>query len=143
MRKCRLNPGFKDFLKAVGYFILTTLGAVAIVGTYLLAMSGLSAVYLYYSESYNGMAYLAQIGTFHDVDTLKQYAFEAGKGFCLMVTSIIICTLISGALVYGIYNEISESYNYKKRELEYKFQGKKQPWYRILISYIIVCEITK
>ena len=78
-----------------------------------------------------------------EFNTLHEYV-----GICSVYGSFRICLLtIFGffglVAIYAMYTEIRESYRWRAHDLKYKFEGIAQPWYRVLLSYIIVCDKTK
>ena len=93
---------------------------------------------MYFLDATDLMAYIFD-GCKCEIDTLFGYIFFVG----LKALSFIFVALLILSLANVIYSEAKESYRYKKRELKYKFEGVDQPWYRILLSYIIVCDKTK
>lgn len=142
MKNCRLNPNIVNFFKISIIIISTILGiSFAILAVFFILSSAIGYL-MYFLNATDLMAYIFD-GCKHEIDTLFGYIFYVG----LKALSFIFLALVGAILILllacGIYSEAKESYRYKKRDLKYKFEGAEQPWYRILLSYIIVCDKTK
>ena len=138
MKNCRLNPNIVSFFKNFIIIISTILGILFAILAVLFILSSAIGYLMYFLNATDLMAYIFD-GCKCEIDTLFGYIFFVG----LKALSFIFVALLILSLANVIYSEAKESYRYKKRELKYKFEGVDQPWYRILLSYIIVCDKTK
>ena len=142
MKNCRLNPNILSFFKNFIIIISTILGILFAILAVLFILSSAIGYLMYFLNATDLMAYIFD-GCKHEINTLFGYIFYVG----LKALSFIFLALVGAILILllacGIYSEAKESYRYKKRDLKYKFEGAEQPWYRILLSYIIVCDKTK
>ena len=138
MKNCRLKPNIVSFFKNFIIIISTILGILFAILAVLFILSSAIGYLMYFLNATDLMAYIFD-GCKCEIDTLFGYIFFVG----LKALSFIFVALLILSLANGIYSEAKESYRYKKRELKYKFEGVDQPWYRILLSYIIVCDKTK
>ena len=138
MKNCRLNPNILSFFKNFIIIISTILGILFAILAVLFILSSAIGYLMYFLNATDLMAYIFD-GCKCEIDTLFGYIFFVG----LKALSFIFVALLVCLIAYGIYSETKESYRYKKRDLKYKFEGVDQPWYRILLSYIIVCDKTK
>ena len=138
MKNCRLNPNIVSFFKNFIIIISTILGILFAILAVLFILSSAIGYLMYFLNATDLMAYIFD-GCKCEIDTLFRYIFFVG----LKALSFIFVALLILSLANVIYSEAKESYRYKKRELKYKFEGVDQPWYRILLSYIIVCDKTK
>ena len=142
MKNCRLNPKITNFFKSFIIIISSILGILFTVMFILFIISSAIGYLMYFLNASDLMAYIFD-GCKQEIDTLFGYIFYVGSTALAISIATILGTLLILLLVYGIYLEVKESYRCKKRELKYKFEGTDQPWYRILLSYIIVCDKTK
>ena len=138
MKNCRLKPNIVSFFKNFIIIISTILGILFAILAVLFILSSAIGYLMYFLNATDLMAYIFD-GCKQEMDTLFEYIFYIGaKALAVSIASALVCLLAN-----AIYSEAKESYRYKKRELKYKFEGVDQPWYRILLSYIIVCDKTK
>ncbi len=138
MKNCRLNPNIVSFFKNFIIIISNILGILFAILAVLFILSSAIGYLMYFIDATDLMAYIFD-GCKCEIDTLFGYIFFVG----LKAISFIFVALLILSLANVIYSETKESYRYKKRYLKYKFEGVDQPWYRILLSYIIVCDKTK
>ena len=138
MKNCRLNPNIVSFFKNFIIIISNILGILFAILAVFFILSSVIGYLMYFLDATDLMAYIFD-GCKCEIDTLFGYIFFVG----LKALSFIFVALLVYLIAYGIYSEAKESYRYKKRDLKYKFEGVDQPWYRILLSYIIVCDKTK
>ena len=138
MKNCRLKPNIVSFFKNFIIIISTILGILFAILAVLFILSSAIGYLMYFLNATDLMAYIFD-GCKCEIDTLFGYIFFVG----LKAILFIFVALLILSLANVIYSEAKESYRYKKRELKYKFEGVDQPWYRILLSYIIVCDKTK
>ena len=142
MKNCRLNPNIVSFFKNFIIIISTIIGILFAILAVLFILSSAIGYLMYFLNATDLMAYIFD-GCKHEIDTSFEYIFYVGS----KALSFIFVTLVGAILIFlltiVIYSEARESYRYKKRDLKYKFEGAEQPWYRILLSYIIVCDKTK
>ena len=138
MKNCRLNPNIVSFFKSSMILLSAIVGILFSVFAVLSIISSIIGYSMYFLDATDLMAYIFD-GCKCEIDTLFGYIFFVG----LKALSFIFVALLILSLANVIYSEAKESYRYKKRELKYKFEGVDQPWYRILLSYIIVCDKTK
>ena len=122
--------------------ISTILGILFAVMSILFIISSVIGYLMYFLNASDLMAYIFD-GRKQEIDTLFEYIFYVGSIALVISITTILGTLLVSLFTYGIYSEVKESYRCKKKELKYKFEGIDQPWYRILLSYIIVCDKTK
>ena len=142
MKNCRLNPNIVSFFKSSIIIISTVLGILFAVLAVLFIISSVIGYLMYFLDATDLMAYIFD-GCKQEINTLFGYIFYVGSKALAFSIASILGTLLVCLIAYGIYSETKESYRYKKRDLKYKFEGVDQPWYRILLSYIIVCDKTK
>ena len=138
MKNCRLKPNIVSFFKNFIIIISNILGILFAILAVLFILSSAIGYLMYFLNATDSMAYIFD-GCKCEIDTLFGYIFFVG----LKALSFIFVALLILSLANVIYSETKESYRYKKRDLKYKFDGAEQPWYRILLSYIIVCDKTK
>ena len=138
MKNCRLNPNIVSFFKSSMILLSAIVGILFSVFAVLSIISSIIGYSMYFLDATDLMAYIFD-GCKCEIDTLFGYIFFVG----LKALSFIFVALLILSLANVIYSETKESYRYKKRYLKYKFEGVDQPWYRILLSYIIVCDKTK
>ena len=138
MKNCRLNPNIVSFFKNFIIIISNILGILFAILAVFFILSSAIGYLIYFLNATDLMAYIFD-GCKREIDTLFGYIFFIG----LKALSFIFVALLILSLACVIYSEAKESYRYKKRDLKYKFEGTEQPWYRILLSYIIVCDKTK
>ena len=138
MKNCRLNPNIVSFFKSSMILLSSIVGILFSVFAVLSIISSIIGYSMYFLDATDLMAYIFD-GCKREIDTLFGYIFFVG----LKALSFIFVALLILSLANVIYSETKESYRYKKRDLKYKFDGAEQPWYRILLSYIIVCDKTK
>ena len=142
MKNCRLNPNIVSFFKSSIIIISNILGILFAILAIFFILSSAIGYLMYFLNATDLMAYIFD-GCNREIDTLFGYIFFIGlKAFSFIFVALVGAILIL-SLACGIYSEAKESYRYKKRYLKYKFEGVDQPWYRILLSYIIVCDKTK
>ena len=142
MKNCRLNQNIVSFFKSSIIIISTVLGILFAVLAVLFVISSVIGYLMYFLDATDLMAYIFD-GCKQEINTLFGYIFYVGQTALAFSIASILGTLLVCLIAYGIYSETKESYRYKKRDLKYKFEGVDQPWYRILLSYIIVCDKTK
>ena len=140
--KCRLNPNITEFFKALGGFILIALAGIAIFSL----ISSLFAFIIYCSiktfELYGLAAYFMPT-EYQEFLTLNDYIIACSMNGAMHIWGGLIIGLLVIGFTYGLYSETKESYRWRAHDLKYKFEGIEQPWYRVLLSYIIVCDKTK
>lgn len=142
MKNCRLNPNIVSFFKNFIIIISNILGILFAILAILFILSSVIGYLMYFLDATDLMAYIFD-GCKHEIDTLFEYTFYVGsKAISFIFVALVGVILI---LLFAIvnYSEAKESYRRKKRDLKYKFEDIEQPWYRILLSYIIVCDKTK
>ena len=142
MKNCRLNPNIVSFFKNFIIIISNILGILFAILAVFFILSSAIGYLIYFLNATDLMAYIFD-GCKQEMDTLFEYIFYIGVkalSYIFIASGVTILILL---LAYSIYSEAKESYRYKKRVLKYKFEGTEQPWYRILLSYIIVCDKTK
>lgn len=137
---CRLAPGFKELLSGTGFVLL---GFTITLVVWWVAASAIAFVFYCLIKRYEWYDLAAKYMPMNtQFDTLNDYlitcSLHAGHRWLLAFILISICVVI----ICGVGYEIRENYRYKADRLQYKFEGKRQPWYRVLISYIIVCDKT-
>ena len=142
MKNCRLNPEITNFFKNFIILTSTILGILFTVLAVFFIISSVIGYLMYFLDATDLMAYIFD-GCKKEIDTLFDYVFYVGSKALAVSIASVLGTLLVCLLANGIYSETKESYRYKKRYLKYKFEGAEQPWYRILLSYIIVCDKTK
>ena len=142
MKNCRLNPNIVSLFKNFIIIISTILGILFAILAVLFILSLAIGYLMYFLNATDLMAYIFD-GCKQEIDTLFDYVFYVGSAALAISIATILGTLLILLLAHGIYSEVKESYRCKKRELKYKSDGINQPWYRILLSYIIVCDKTK
>lgn len=138
MKNCRLNPNIVSFFKSSMILLSAIIGILFAILAVLFILSSAIGYLMYFLNATDLMAYIFDECKC-EIDTLFGYIFFVG----LKALSFIFVALLILSLANVIYSETKESYRYKKRDLKYKFDGAEQPWYRILLSYIIVCDKTK
>lgn len=139
--KCRLNPTFKEnlvsTLKHIIYLAITLIG--------ILIISYIFGSIMYYCDLHTLMVNL--IATCSKNITLipdvHMYILRAGWALFIISVFILFVLGIVFILMFTILTELKESYRCKARKLKYKFDDISQPWYRVLLSYIIVCDNNK
>ena len=142
MKNCRLNPNIVSFFKSSMILLSAIVGILFTVLAVFFIISSVIGYLMYFLDATDLMAYIFD-GCKKEIDTLFDYIFYVGlKAFSISMASALGASFVC-LLAYAIYSEAKESYRYKKRDLKYKFEGVDQPWYRILLSYIIVCDKTK
>ena len=142
MKNCRLNPNIVSFFKNFIIIISNILGILFAILAVFFILSSVIGYLMYFLDATDLMAYIFD-GHKQEIDTLFGYILYVGlKAFSISMVSALGALFVC-LLAYAIYSEAKESYRYKKRDLKYKFDGVDQPWYRILLSYIIVCDKTK
>ena len=142
MKNCRLNPNIVSFFKSSMILLSAIVGILFTVLAVFFIISSVIGYLMYFIDATDLMAYIFD-GCKKEIDTLFDYIFYVGSMALAISIASILGTLLVCLIAYGIYSETKESYRYKKRDLKYKFEGVDQPWYRILLSYIIVCDKTK
>ena len=142
MKNCRLNPNIVSFFKSSMILLSAIVGILFTVLAVFFIISSVIGYLMYFIDATDLMAYIFD-GCKKEIDTLFDYIFYVGSMALAISIASILGTLLVCLIAYGIYSETKESYRYKKRDLKYKFEGAEQPWYRILLSYIIVCDKTK
>ena len=142
MKNCRLNPNIVSFFKSSRIIISNIPGILFSVFAVFFILSSAIGYLMYFLDATDLMAYIFD-GCKQEMDTLFKYIFYIGVKALSYIFIASGVTLLVCLIAHGIYSETKESYRYKKRELKYKFEGVDQPWYRILLSYIIVCDKTK
>ena len=142
MKNCRLNPNIVSFFKNFIIIISNIVGILFSVFAVLSIISSVIGYSMYFLDATDLMAYIFD-GCKREIDTLFDYIFYVGSMALAISIASTLGTLLVCLIAYRIYSETKESYRYKKRDLKYKFEGVDQPWYRILLSYIIVCDKTK
>ena len=142
MKNCRLNPNIVSFFKNFIIIISTILGVLFAILAVLFILSSAIGYSMYFLNATDLMAYIFD-GCKQEMHTLFGYIFYVGSKALSFIFVGLVGTILIFLLSIVIYSEARESYRYKKRDLKYKFEGAEQPWYRILLSYIIVCDKTK
>lgn len=142
MKNCRLNLNIVSFFKNFIIIISTILGILFAILAVLFILSSAIGYLMYFLNATDLMAYIFD-GCKCEIDTLFGYIFFVGLKAISFIFVALAGAILILSLAHGIYSETKESYRYKKRDLKYKFEGVDQPWYRILLSYIIVCDKTK
>lgn len=139
--KCRLNHAFKEnlvsTLKIIVYLAIFIISIVII--------SGIFGSIMYYCDLHALMVSL--ITTYSKnvtfIPDVNMYILSAGWALFVISVFILVVLGLIFILMFIILTELNESYRCKSRELKYKFDGIPQPWYRVLLSYIIVCDNNK
>ena len=142
MKNCRLNPNIVSFFKSSMILLSAIVGILFTVLAVFFIISSVIGYLMYFLDATDLMAYIFD-GCKKEIDTLFDYILYVGSMALAISIASILGTLLVCLIAYRIYSETKESYRYKKRDLKYKFEGVDQPWYRILLSYIIVCDKTK
>ena len=142
MKNCRLNPEITNFFKNFIIITSTILGILFAILAVLFILSSVIGYSMYFLDDTDLMAYIFD-GCKQEIDTLFEYIFYVGSKALSFIFVALVGAILIFLLTIVIYSEARESYRYKKRDLKYKFEGAEQPWYRILLSYIIVCDKTK
>jgi len=139
--KCRLNPSIIDFLyKAFLWITLLPLGIIAIIAVYIgIGTVGASIV----QATDSNWLYLALISESNLYHSPNDFWYSIGNRLIWFPTIIIFFIGVGIVSVYATYIETKESLHQRKHDLQYRFETTKVPWYRVLLSYIIVCEKTK
>jgi len=139
--KCKLNPSITDFLYKAFLWItlLPLIITVAVSSVYGLSFVVGTAVQAVDSNWLIGLL----------IDDTTVYAnpmdFWTSVG-SLLIWLTMICLFVIGfilSITHAAYIETKESLYQRKHDLQYRFETTKVPWYRVLLSYIIVCEKTK
>lgn len=140
MSGCRLNPKFKAKLVFLGGLLLQLLGLILV---YLMIIGAIGS-FLYLIDAHEFMMNLITSYGRHtlDVPSICMYILKAGQSMFWISIGILIIITIIVLLLYVLITESYESYRMQSRELSYKFEGVKQPWYRVLLSYVFVCDRT-
>lgn len=107
------------------------------VGSYIGVTAWITQTIVHRFELYEFLAMFQSNNPGSVYPTLFDYEFSVCINFVVIST---ISILAVGVLSFMLITETKASYYWKKRDLEYKFQGQKIPWYRVLISYIIICD---
>lgn len=134
---CRINPAIPNFFLGAGVTIFVTLILLVAVGLYIGLSAWILQTIVHRFELYEFLAIFQSSNPNNVYPTLFDYEFSVRTTF-VIITTISISAI--GLLTAAIITETKQSYYWKKRDLEYKFQGQKIPWYRVLISYIIICD---
>ena len=135
---CRLNPDFKRGLTDFGLFILI---AVATFGIFAIYCAICISIPYYFSMWTDSYAWLANFSSSHRTySTLSDYVFYCSATAVGLTHLALAIVAFFGTISYSFIREIIESYQVKRHQSAFKFQGKPLPWYRILISYIIICD---
>lgn len=139
--KCRIHPDFISFLQKV------------LLCAILIPIGILTIALILYGISFVGGTIVQAIDSpwlfnlLIDTDTVYPSAdvfwmIMGGKFAFLLLIVLFVTSLMVVPLIIA-WEETAESIRYRRYRLECLFEGKKAPWYRILLSYIIVCEKTK
>lgn len=139
--KCRLNPAFKENL-------VSTLKHIVYLAIFLISILIISYTFgsiMYYFDLHELMVSLIttcskNVTLIPDVNV---YILSAGWALFIISVFILIVLGLMFILMFIILTELKESYRCQSRKLKYKFDGIPQPWYRVLLSYIIVCDNNK
>ena len=134
---CRLNPDFKRGLTDFGLFILIAVATFGISAIYCAICISIPYYFSMWTDSYAWLAYFSGIRTY---DTLSEYVFKCSAGAVFVFHVALALIAFFGTIIYSFIREAIESYQVKQHQSAFKFQGKPLPWYRILISYIIICD---
>lgn len=106
------------------------------VGSYIGITAWITQTIVHRFELYEFLAIFQSNHSGSVYSTLFDYEISVCINFVVISTiSILVVGVFSSILV----TETKASYYWRKRDLEYRFQGQKIPWYRVLISYIIIC----
>lgn len=138
--KCILAPEAKAVLNFTFVIVPATIFGIAVFGLIVYGLSFMVGTTLAYLESFELMANLTASST---MDNYNEFLIKSGFELIGKSFVILLLTVLSIGMLIGSCMELSEHYTYRKHNLEYKFEGKKLPWYRVLLSYIIVCEPNK
>lgn len=141
--KCRVNPDLLAGIKTILMIILCFIAAMAVVVIITSFIASIIYFLIITFDMYELAAYLMPEKSTVFYETLTDYLIECSLNGVLMLWIWSILGTVAFITLYGIFHEIRESIRWKSRDLEYKFEGIKQPWYRVLLSYIIVCDKTK
>lgn len=139
--KCRLNPAFKEnlvsTLKIIVYLAIFIISIVII--------SGIFGSIMYYCDLHALMVSLITTYSKNVTFIPDVHVYILSAGWVLFIISVFILVVLGLVfiLMFIILTELEESYRCKSRKLKYKFDGIPQPWYRVLLSYIIVCDNNK
>ncbi len=133
MRKCRLNPVFKSWLTRLSKLLLQLLCLLVV---YTLIIGAIGS-FMYLIEVYSLMTNL--ITTFNTelvyIPNVYMYIMMAGHHmFWIMV--IFIISLVAILLI--LYVTLAGLYKLYKQS-KVIFNGQK-PWYKVLLSFIVICE---
>ena len=142
MKNCRLNPNIVSFFKSSMILLSTILGISFAILAVLFILSSAIGYLMYFLNATDSMSYIFD-GCKQEMDTLFEYIFYIGVKALSYIFIASGVTILIFLLAIVIYLKARESYRCKKIDLKYKFDGAEQPWYRILLSYIIVCDKTK
>jgi len=139
--KCKLNPSITEFFyKAFLWITLLPIAALAIgfciyglafvVGTTVQAVDSDWLITLLINDSN------VYINPMH-------FWVSVGNALIWIPVMIVIFIAILTVVLCIVYTETKETLHQRKHDLQYRFETTKVPWYRVLLSYIIVCEKTK
>lgn len=134
---CRLNPNFKQGLSDLGLLIIIATCTVGALTIYSAICVSIPYYFSMWTDSYAWLAYLSDTRT---CDTLSDYVFYCSARFMFALHLFGAMAAVILTILYSLFKEAVESYQVKRYQSAYKFQGKPLPWYRILISYIIICD---
>ena len=140
MSGCKLNPKFKAKLVSLGVLLLQLLGLIV---TYLVIIVTMGS-FMYLIVAHEFMVGLITTYGKHvsDIPNIWMFILKAGQAMFWVSVFIAIIVTVIVLLFYVLISEFYESYRVQSLELSYKFEGVKQPWYRVLLSYVFVCDRT-
>lgn len=140
MSSCRLNPKFKAKLTFLGGLLLQLLGLIVI---YMVIIGAIgSFMYLINIHEFMVNLITSYGKSVSDIPNVCLYILKAGQAMFWISVFIVLIITVAVLLLYVLIAESYESYRMQSLELSYKFEGVKQPWYRVLLSYVFVCDRT-
>ena len=135
---CRLNPDFKRGLTDFGLFILIAIALSIVFAVYCAICISIPYYFSIWTDSY---IWLADFSSSHRTySTLPEYVIYCSATAVLLFHIGLVGIAFFVILIHSFIKEAIESYQVKQHQSAFKFQGKPLPWYRILISYIIICD---
>jgi len=139
--KCKLNPSIIRFLYKAFLWVTLLLIAVVVMSV---GMYGLAFVVGTTVQAVDSNWLIELL-----IDDAHVYTdpmdFWTSVGNMLIWLTMIHLLVIGFILtiIHSAYTETKETLHQRKHDLQYRFETTKVPWYRVLLSYIIVCEKTK
>jgi len=139
--KCKLNPSVTDFLyKTFLWITCIPLGIIVIVAVYIgIGIVGASTIQSVDAD-WLYLLLVSDSNLYHDS---AHFWLTIGNKLIWVPVGILVFIGAGIVALYATYLEIKEALHQRKYHLQYRFETNKVPWYRVLLSYIIVCEKTK